>query len=267
MATFEIDVEGGTLFGIEQGNGLPVVFLHAGVCDHRMWLSQIEDLDENIHAIAYDRRGFGQTVSENVEFDELEDLSAVLDHFDIRAAVLVGCSMGGGLAIDYAIAYPDRVAGMVLVGSALTGAPDFELPEELNPVLQAEELARESGDLDMLNKVQAHEWLDGPAQQSGSVGGATRALFLDMNNIALHKPALDHEIVPPSAIEKLSKVSQPALLICGDYDFPDIVENHRILEEELVNSVSIIIEGTAHLPNMERPDLFNPFLSEFLSSY
>jgi len=267
MATFDIEVDGGTLFGVDQGNGLPVVFLHAGVCDHRMWGPQFEALDDNIHAIAYDRRGYGETVSENVEFSELEDLSAVLDHFDIRAAVLVGCSMGGGLAIDYAIANPDRVAGMVLVGSALSGAPDFELPEELNPVLQAEELAREMGDMDMLNKVQAHEWLDGPTQQSGRVGGAVRELFLDMNSNALNKPKLELEIYPPSATPELTNIAQPALLVCGDLDFPDIIENHRILEEELVNSVSIIIEGTAHLPNLERPDLFNPFLSEFLSSY
>lgn len=267
MAAFEIEVDGGTLFGIEQGNGLPVVFLHAGVCDHRMWTHQFDALDENIHAIAYDRRGFGKAVSENVEFNELDDLSAVLDHFDIRSAVFVGCSMGGGLAIDFAIAYPERVAGMVLVGTALTGAPDFELPEELNPVLQAEEVARELGDVDMINKVQAHEWLDGPGQQSGRVGGAARELFIDMNGVALRKPKLEHEIVPPSALEHLSKITQPALLVYGDYDFPDIIENHRILEDELVNAVSMVIEGTAHLPNLERPDLFNPFLSQFLASY
>ena len=267
MADFDISVGGGTLFGIEQGNGLPVVFLHAGVCDHRMWLSQFEALDENIHAIAYDRRGFGQTQSEDVEFSELDDLGAVLDHFGIRSAVLVGCSMGGALALDFVLANPDRVAGLVLVGSALTGAPGIELPEELAPVQQALEVAREMGDLEMVNKVQAHQWLDGPLQQNGRVEGAARDLFYDMNAIALSKPELDKEIVPPSAFEKLSKINQPTLLIYGDYDYPVIVENHRILEEELPNAVSIVIENTAHLPNFERPDLFNPFLSQFLGSY
>ncbi|GLQ18989.1 alpha/beta fold hydrolase [Maritalea porphyrae] len=267
MAAFDIPVDGGSLHGIEQGNGLPVVFLHAGVCDHRMWLSQFEALDENIHAIAYDRRGFGKTQSENVEFSELDDLSIVLDHFGIRAAVLVGCSMGGALAIDYALAYPDRVAGMVLVGSALTGAPDFELPEEMSPVLQAADVAREMGDPDMLNSVQAHHWLDGPLQQSGRVGGEIRQLFYDMNMIALRAPELEKEIVPPPAHDKLSSVTQPALLICGSFDSPDILEIHQVLEDELPNAVSIMIEGTAHLPNFERPDLFNPFLSQFLGSY
>lgn len=267
MAAFDIPVDGGSLHGIEQGNGLPVVFLHAGVCDHRMWLSQFEALDENIHAIAYDRRGFGKTQSENVEFSELDDLSIVLDHFGIRAAVLVGCSMGGALAIDYALAYPDRVAGLVLVGSALTGAPDFELPEEMSPVLQAADVAREMGDPDMLNSVQAHHWLDGPLQQSGRVGGEIRQLFYDMNMIALRAPELEKEIVPPPAYDKLSSITLPALLICGNFDSPDILEIHQVLEDELPNAVSIMIEGTAHLPNFERPDLFNPFLSQFLGSY
>ena len=105
LEEFEIEVGGAVLTGAEAGEGLPVVFLHAGVCDHRMWREEMEAVAaRGFHAVAYDRRGFGETTSPDEPFSHLDDLEAVLGHFGIHAAVFVGCSMGGGLAIDFALA-------------------------------------------------------------------------------------------------------------------------------------------------------------------
>jgi pimeloyl-ACP methyl ester carboxylesterase len=113
---FDLEIDGAVLAGLEVGEGLPVVFLHAGVCDKRMWLSQMEAAAEaGWHAIAYDRRGYGETESADEPFSHLDDLEALLDAFDIHAAVLVGCSMGGGLALDFALRHPGRTIGLVPV--------------------------------------------------------------------------------------------------------------------------------------------------------
>src|SRR5690606_14353971 len=121
---FAIAVGGATLTGLEQGEGLPVVFLHAGVCDKRMWLAQMQAVaDADWHGVAYDRRGYGEAASPDEAFSHLDDLEAVLDALDIHAAVLVGCSMGGGLAVDFALAHPGRVIGLVLIGTSISGAP------------------------------------------------------------------------------------------------------------------------------------------------
>lgn len=263
---FEIELDGAVIAGSEAGEGFPVIFLHAGVCDHRMWHGQMEAVAEaGFHAVAYDRRGYGESRAEDVPFSHLDDLEAVLEALDIHAAIFVGCSLGGGLAIDFALAHPGRTVGLVLVGTAITGAISHVEPDEQG-IVMAEEDAEERGDLDMLNKVQAHAWLDGPRSANGRVWGAARELFLDMNGKALRHPPLSLEEERPRAIDRLHAITAPALLVCGDLDFAYILQRHDDASEALGNAFAVVLEGTAHLPNLERPDLFNPLLLEFLEA-
>ena len=263
---FAVEIGGATLAGLEQGEGLPVVFLHAGVCDKRMWLDQMQAVaDAGWHAVAYDRRGYGETTSPDEAFSHLDDLEAVLDALDIHAAVLVGCSMGGGLAVDFALAHPGRVIGLVLIGTSITGAPWSTTAEE-RAIEMAEEDAWERGDLDLLNKVQAHEWLDGPRTQSGRVGGTARALFLDMNARALEKPQLTQEEGRPDAWSRVEDVNAPTLLVVGDEDFTALVDRHETLSETMPNAFAVVLEGAAHIPSIEKPDLVNSLLLQFLDA-
>ncbi|CAN7382061.1 alpha/beta fold hydrolase [Devosia sp. LjRoot3] len=266
MDEFTIDIDGATLTGVEMGDGLPVVFLHAGVCDNRMWHDQMRlAADNGWHAIAYDRRGYGDAESPDEPFSHLEDLEAILDAFDIHAAIFVGCSMGGGLAIDFALSHPGRVIGLVLIGTSVTGAPWSATAEE-SAIEMAEEDAWERGDLDLLNKVQAHEWLDGPRAQSGRVGGSVRELFLDMNAKALAKPELTQEEPRPDAWSRVDAVTSPTMLIVGDEDFSALIDRHEHLSETMPNSFAAVLEGVAHIPSIERPDLINRMLEEFLDA-
>lgn len=264
--TFSLELDDAMLAGIETGEGLPVVFLHAGVCDKRMWASQMEAVaGAGFHAIAYDRRGYGESAAEDVPFSHLEDLEAVLDALDIHAALLVGCSMGGGLALDFAVRNPGRTIGLVLMGTSVGGAPWSATAEE-QAIEAAEEDAYERGDLDMLNRVQAHEWLDGPRARSGRVGGAARELFLDMNRLALEKPALRQEERSEPIYAAVGQINAPTLLVVGDEDFTALIDRHDYLSEEMPNAFAVVLEGVAHIPSIERPDLVNPLLLEFLEA-
>lgn len=253
----------------DEGEGVPIVFLHAGVADHRMWQGQIELVEElGYRAIAYDRRGFGGTTCDPAEeFSHVEDLDAVLDALDLRSAVLVGCSQGGRIAIDFALKNPDRAIALVLVGTGITGAPtDVDYPDEYQPLIAAYEMAEEGDDPDIMNKVEAHAWLDGPGTPGNRVTGPLRDLFLDMNGIALGKPDLTNEQDPPPAWDRVGRLHQPALLVTGSLDWSYILERHDHLEAEMENAFAAMIEDTAHLPSLERPDLFNPLLAEFLDA-
>jgi pimeloyl-ACP methyl ester carboxylesterase len=264
--SFEIVVGGARLAGLRMGEGLPVIFLHAGVCDLRMWESQMAAVAEDgWQAIAYDRRGYGQTTSQDVAFSHLDDLEAVLRAHDIHAAVFVGCSLGGGLALDFALRHPGRVMGLALIGTSVTGAP-WTATEVEQMIEAAEEDAWERGDMDMVNRVQAHEWLDGPRAASGRVGGAARALFLDMNARALGQPRLTQEEEPPKAWRRVNEVNAPTLLLVGDEDFTALIERHDHLSEEMPNAFAAMLEGVAHIPSLERPDLVNSMLLEFLDA-
>lgn len=267
LASFSVTVGRATLTGLQQGEGLPVVFLHAGVCDKRMWLAQMEAVaDSGWHAIAYDRRGYGEAESPDETFSHLEDLEAVLDAFDIHAAIFVGCSMGGGLAVDFALAHPGRVIGLVLIGTSVTGAP-WSATDAEQAIEMAEEDAWERGDRDLLNRVQAHEWLDGPRARSGRVGGAVRELFLDMNAKALAKPRLTMEESRPDAWSRVEQVNAPTLLVVGDEDFTALIDRHDTLSETMPNAFAVLLEGAAHIPSIEKPELVNSLLEEFLDAF
>jgi pimeloyl-ACP methyl ester carboxylesterase len=263
---FSLQIEDATFTGIEAGEGIPVVFLHAGVCDRRMWENQIEAVAAaGFWGIAYDRRGFGDTTSPDEGFSHLEDLEAVLDALDVHAAVFVGCSMGGALAIDFTLANPERTAGLVLVGTSISGARVPSLPPEIMQIANAMEAVEESGDVDAINAVDTHAWLDGPLSESGRVKGEVRVLFQAMNGNILRKSDMTREDKPERAIDHIGEIDTPALLVAGELDFPHIVNRHDDLSEEMENAFAVVIEGTAHLPSLERPDLFNPLLLEFLS--
>jgi pimeloyl-ACP methyl ester carboxylesterase len=106
------------------GTGDPVVFLHANVCDRRMWRAQLDGLGGRNKVIAYDRRGFGETRAEPEDFSAVADLMAVLDATAAsEPAVLVGCSLGGRIALDAALRNPSRVHALILIAPNVRARP------------------------------------------------------------------------------------------------------------------------------------------------
>lgn len=261
---FIVAVGSAKIVGLHAGDGPALVLLHAGVADHRMWRDQITTFGSEFHVIAYDRREFGQTISPDEPFSQVDDLAAVLDHFGIGPAILVGCSQGGRIAIDFALAHPGRIKALVLVSTAISGAPSEPVPPGVEELSNALDRAEERGDLDRVNAIEAHLWLDGPLSPEGRVQGAVRDLFLDMNGIALRKLEIPLEHDPPSAVNRLADLDMPALLISGGLDFPYIRNRHTELARKLPNCRAAEIAGTAHLPNLERPAQFSAHLKEFL---
>lgn len=252
---------------LDKGFGLPVVFLHSGVCDLRMWQNQLDDLSDDVRAVAYDRRGFGQTQSAPGTYDDLEDLIALMDHLKLGRAVLVGCSMGGGLAIEAALQHPDRVAGLLLVASSMRGAP-VPPQSELEDELEAKYQALESGDdLHALNEFEADLWLEGVGQKRGRTGAHNRQLFLDMNanHMRLAK-GLDQGPFEPF-FDRLSEIKVPTLLLTGGLDFSYYRFTHGKAAERIHGAVEHCFEDSAHFPSMDNAERFNRLLSDFLAQY
>jgi pimeloyl-ACP methyl ester carboxylesterase len=248
------------------GSGLPAICLHAGVADRRMWRGQLPALAAHFLAVAYDRRGFGETGPVDEAWSQVGDLAAVLDAVGGPGtpAVLIGCSQGGRIAIDFTLAFPARVRALVLVAPAISGAPDAGPdPEPFRPVVQELGRAEREGDVDRVNALEAHAWLDGPLSPAGRVGGHVRELFLAMNGIALRAPALGQQQEPPSAYERLGEIGVPALVVWGDLDFPGMQQIWRNVAATLPDARSHVLHGVAHLPNLERPADFNRLLLDF----
>lgn len=236
-----------------EAGGRDVFLIHAGVTDRRSWHHVIERLRPRHRCGAYDMRGFGETTYEPEDgWSPVGDAVAVLDAAGLERPIVVACSMGGQVAIDLALAYPERVGALVLIGSAARGAPfpDSEDRSELE-LVERLDAAEAAGDLDEVNRLEAWYWLDGPSAPEGRVGGAARELFLDMNARALRAPERGEEAELPPAWPRLGEIAVPALVMVGRLD-------ERGLQEVDEQAAGIIpaarfraLEGVAHLPHLE----------------
>jgi pimeloyl-ACP methyl ester carboxylesterase len=249
MARFEVD---GLVGERTDGEGTPVVLLHAGVADRRAWRDVVPRLEAPV--VAYDRRGFGETPPGPDGFSHLDDLWAVLDATVGGPAWLVGNSMGGALALDAAVSAPERVAGLVLIAPAVSGQPD---PAELDPQMQRGMEAWEAvaGDPEALLAFETQWWLDGPDAPEGRVGGAARELALDMNRRIIANGAPEGAGHPGvDAWPRLGDLAMPVTILCGNRDEDFAIATCRELAEQIPGARFELLPGVAHLPMLETPD-------------
>ena len=262
--TGKVDVNGAMLYYEVAGEGEPLVLVHAGIADGRMWEEQIEAFTEKYRVIRYDLRGFGKTAMVESSYSHHEDLRGLLDSLEVGHARLVGCSMGGGAVLDFALRHPERIGALVLVGAAVSGfEADFEPPEKWDELVAADE----AGDLGRVCELEVQIWVDGPGRRPEEVDASVRDLVYEMNLIALHNEAsgLGEELPPePPAAGRLSEILAPSLVLVGDSDQPRIKAAADLLARELPNARKVVMPGTAHLPNMERPEEFNRIVLDFL---
>lgn len=236
-----------------------VLYLHADVADRRVWRGLWARLGPVQRALAFDRRGYGETTSPPEPYSDVDDAVAVLDAAGVGPAVVVGNSGGGRLALDVALSHPGRVAALVLIAPAVRGAPDVhgaDLPPAVRRLSDAIDLADEAGDLATVNRLEAHVWLDGPEQDEGRVGGAARELFLAMNGRALAAPEPGPQPDRPSAWDRLADIVVPTLVVAGDLDVPHVRQRARRVAERIPGARFVALPRVAHVPMLEdRPEL------------
>lgn len=247
------------------GNGTPLVLVHAGIADNRMWNEQFHVFAEKYQTLRYDRRGFGQTKMVAGDFSLHGDLYEVLKALGIKQAIFVACSQGGKTATNFTLEHPEMTKALVLVGSALGG---FQFDGE-SPKQEAEiEKAEEAGDLELLNELEIQVWIDGQGRTSDQVDPKVRELVKDMNWIALQTPQdLGNEIpLEPAAVNRLAEIKVPTLVVIGDRDTNWAQAASDFLAKNIPNAKKVIMNDVAHLPNMEKPEEFNDHVKKFLGN-
>lgn len=252
----------------DRGDGplVPALLIHAGVTDKRSWVPLIDLLSPQRRCIAYDMRGFGETTATPEDVSLTADAIAVLDACDVDRAVVIAASMGGRTALDLALAHPDRVAALVLIGSGVSGSPGVDaFPQEQQRLLAALDAAEEAHDLTELNRLEAWLWLDGAAAPEGRVGGEVRELFLAMNAIALASPDLGELIRPEPAWPRLEQVACPTLVIVGSLDLADVQVDAHALADRVPGARLVEFGDTAHLPHMELGSPCREIIADFLA--
>jgi len=254
-----------TTYYEEQGSGPAVVLIHGHAADRRLWERQAPALARaGYRALCYDVRGHGRSsipLSGYTWEDYSADLKALLDQLAVARAHVVGLSMGGGIALQFAVEHPGRVLSLALIDSAL---PGFGYSEEMESAIEElRDAVRREGVRQAFERV----WLAQPM-----FDGVRRfpERFARFREMALSYPAADYledtEYAPPERqlVERLGEVSAPTLVMVGELDIPDFQLIADILAENIPGAEKQVVPDAGHLPPMEQPEQVNRLLVDFL---
>jgi pimeloyl-ACP methyl ester carboxylesterase len=244
------------------------VLVHEGICDSRMWDPQWETFSRSHRVIRYDQRGFGRSPIGPGRFSNARDLLDLIGQEALKSVSLVGVSMGARIALEVALARPELVEALVLVGA---GLPGHEWSAEMNAADEAEEAALGRGDVDEAVEVTLRTWVDGPRRRPEDVDPAVRARVAEMQRRAyeLQLPVwetAEEEPLVGDLAGRIGEVGAPTLVLVGEEDVPDMHEIADRLERELPNARRASIADTAHVPSLERPREFDQLVLPFLQS-
>ncbi len=268
-----VSIDGGRLYYETHGDPAhpALVMIHAGVADHRMWQPQIDAFSTRFYCVTYDVRGFGKTESDNGKFNNRRDLLALLDHLKIDRAILMGCSRGGQISGDFTLENPTRVRGLILVGSGLTGFfEDVSTPEE-NALFEEMEAAAKASEWEKVEALELRAWYQGitrPVEKVDAAFLAKGAQMLRDGRIHSVKHGMDglqFEPIDPPTAQRLNEFSIPVLIIYGTLDMADISVVAEVLYKGIAGATLAVMENTAHIPNLEKPDEFNAHVGTFLN--
>jgi 3-oxoadipate enol-lactonase len=252
-----VNVDGGKLFYETAGKGENIVLLHDGMVNRQIWDFQFPELAKNYRVIRYDRRGYGKSTDPQVQYSHIDDLNQVFIQLKVDKAIVFGMSSGGGLAINFALTYPEKVKGLVLVGAVVSGfgytshmttrGGNFNPAEYSDPV-----------------KVNKYFIMDDPYEiYSGNIKAKEKVMkllpYLGRDNSVPTRPA------DKVAVKYLSEIKVPTLILVGEYDIPDVHAHAGVINAGIQNSKREIIPKSGHLIPIEQPGLFNEAVYSFLN--
>ena len=262
-----INIGKANIFYEQSGSGTPLIMIHAGVADSRQWNNEFPHFSENFQTFRYDMRGYGKSEPVDSTFSHLGDLTALVDALDIDPPfILMGCSMGGSFAMDYALANPGQVKALIMVGSGPSGLElDVDQPEIFSEVGKA----FETGDLDRVAELETQIWFDGMDRTPDQVDQDMRQLAYEMNRIAIGHEVKElgtrQENADKPAFNRLDEIDFPVLIIVGSQDIPYMHATADYMTERVDSAQKIIIKNAAYLPNMDQPEQFQKIVSQFLA--
>jgi|WetSurMetagenome_2_1015567.scaffolds.fasta_scaffold122818_2 3-oxoadipate enol-lactonase len=261
-------VENGELYYEVAGQGHPLLLIHAGVADLRMWDDQFAVFAEHFRVIRYDTRGFGRTRTEPATFSDRQDIVDLLRHLGVERTHLIGVSRAGKIAIDFTLEHPAMVSALIPTAAGLSGYEEQPIEAEaaLNRVFEEMEAAWEAKEWERLVDLEVQVWVDGPGQPAGRAPAAVRekvrAMCLENYRSQTVEPTQRPLDLP--AYGRLGEITAPTLVLIGDLDEPACMRIADKLTQGIPGARKILFPGVAHMIPMEAPEMFNRVVLKFL---
>ena len=253
------EVNGTKLYYEAAGVGPAVVLVHGGLVDSRLWDDQMKPLSRRFRVVRYDLRGYGRSAAAAESFSHLEDLRGLLDLLGIEKATLVGLSLGGIIAADFALEHPGRVSRLVLVGPGLRGDRQPPPKDAAASIEAMKQGAEAFADATMKRELYA-------AVRPGTRAHARlRLMLLDsFKSLSALRPGFLKYPDPPTA-ERLSDIKAPTLVLVGSRDGANLRNIADALARGIPGARKAVIDGASHHPPVETPAEFNRALLDFLN--
>ncbi|MBX3092074.1 MAG: alpha/beta fold hydrolase [Cryobacterium sp.] len=266
-----LDVSGATLYYETDGHisSPALLLIHAGVANLRMWDPQIPALARSHFVVRFDTRGYGETESESVPYSNLADAVDILDHLGIARATVIGCSRGGSIALDLALEHPDRVAGIVTVGSGPTGFPEIELTDREDELFDELDALFEAGDWDRLARKEVELWDFGPGRSLRDLDPDFVATAYELNAANVRHAGESPEAIPldSPAYDRVVDIAVPTLVAVGDHDLSPTLAQYEYLLSAIPGADGCRFPDSAHLPSVEQAADFERVLLAWLDEH
>ncbi len=253
-----------SMFYKTAGEGNPVLLIHGLGGDHRGWEFQEEDLAAHFHIIMPDLRGHGQTTVEELGMmipPDLvaDDLNALLEHLGHQKVHVVGHSLGGMVAQNFVLRYPERVDKLVLVDTTPKISEDL-----IDVVYSWREAQVEGGDeayfWTSLRSGYSDEWIENNPDMVQHL----KEKSADTNDEGVLAAGLGFSTI--EFTEQLHNIKAETLVIHGDDDRVMKLELGRMLHEGIRGSRLKILEECGHSPTVQMTEEFNNILIDFLGA-
>ncbi len=239
----------------------PLLLLHAGIADRRMWDPIWPALTATHDVVRVDLRGFGESdTTPEGAWSHAEDVLATLDALGVERAHLVGCSQGAGVAAEVAVRRPSLAASLVL--AAPGGALFVGKTDALRAFWDAENAALERGDVEAAVEENLRAWVDGartPEESPDDVRAAVAVMQRRAFDVMLAWPdevwEAEQELDPPLT-ERLDEIVAPTLVISGGLDVDAVGMAAAAVLQGVRGARAVEWSDVAHLPSMERPEDF-----------
>lgn len=247
---------------------LPIVLIHAGVADRRMWDPIWPALTMDRDVVRLDLRGFGESaVPPTGRLSPVDDVLDTLGTLNIARCHLVGASYGAGVAVEVTLIRPEQIASLLL--SAPGGSLIAEVTPDLGAFLAAERSALADHDLDRAVEANLDWWVDGPQRDASVVDPTVREPVRRMQRRVFEVTAgwddVEEQEFDPPALDRLTEIQAPTLVLVGELDLQAIHDAARRVIDAIATARRVVWPDTAHLPSMEHPDDFLGLLRDWLT--
>lgn len=265
-----LDVPGGKISFEVGGRGRAIVLLHEGIADRRMWNHEFARLSRDHRVVRYDLRGYGRSAPATSEFSPVRDLATLVDHLGLNRPLIVGPSVGGKIALDLALAYPDKVGAMLLIAPGYSGMDYDQFPGGKSTFERDETLSKAAADAwaaGRLEEATEHLRQLWAAALTGSALELFQAMVRD-NAVEIFEERtgrFETRVGEPAA-RRLKDIRIPTHILVGDRDNPAMPHAANYLVRGIPGAELELVPGADHLLNLSRPDAFDSALRRFMAS-